>query len=216
MGRARVIHVVGALLPADQALSKFAPAPALPPRVLSARPAGFARQACRWRCRLAAEAGWWTNNAGTRKRVAASARARFMPIRVELSNISFRTYQCPPIIQSRTRPFITEGQSGLFIAVISKNACLPNLHQEKVGLVLSLSLYHLFERGNLPEEVFLGLSRASQHGRACSRIRNDAGLRSGCPPHLLQFADARPSPPARRRGRDPRARCEPKSRPARR
>jgi hypothetical protein len=45
-------------------------------------------------------------------------------------------------------------------------------------LVLSFSLNHPLERGNLPEEILLGLGRASEHGRARGRIRHNAGLRS--------------------------------------
>ena len=44
--------------------------------------------------------------------------------------------------------------------------------------VLSFSLCHLLERGNLSEEFSFWLRRASKHFSAWSHIRNDAGLRS--------------------------------------
>ena len=46
-----------------------------------------------------------------------------------------------------------------------------------VQAVLSFSLCHLLERGNLPEEVSFWLSRAAKHFRACIHIRHDARLR---------------------------------------
>jgi hypothetical protein len=54
-----------------------------------------------------------------------------------------------------------------------------NIEQSKASLsVSSFSLRDLLERGDLSEEVFYRLGRASKHFGARSRIRNDARLRS--------------------------------------
>jgi hypothetical protein len=43
---------------------------------------------------------------------------------------------------------------------------------------LSVFLCHLLKRGNLPEELFYWLRRASEHFSAWSNVRNDARLRT--------------------------------------
>ena len=51
-------------------------------------------------------------------------------------------------------------------------------HAALAQAVLSFSLYHPLEHGNLSEEISFCLSRAAKHFRACIHIRNDARLRS--------------------------------------
>jgi hypothetical protein len=70
-----------------------------------------------------------------------------------------------------------EDQSGLSLLRSRKTPVLQ-IYADNTTLVLSFSLYHPFERGNLTEEFFLWLGRASEHRRSRGRIRNDAGLRS--------------------------------------
>src|SRR6187431_2984343 len=55
----------------------------------------------------------------------------------------------------------------------------PSSAERSHGLaVLSFSLCHFLERGNLSEEFSFWLRRASKHFSAWSHIRNDAGLRT--------------------------------------
>jgi hypothetical protein len=67
--------------------------------------------------------------------------------------------------------------SGLSDAAVSKRTVFQ-IHAGNITLVLSFSLYHLFEPGNPTKKIFLWLGNASGHHGAGGRIRHDSGLRS--------------------------------------
>ena len=75
------------------------------------------------------------------------------------------------VLRRRARLVLTTEVAGGYSHVLCKTA-------HAVQAVLSFSLCHLLERGNLPEEVSFWLSRAAKHFSAWIHIRNDARLRS--------------------------------------